>query len=66
MRTVDAINRPGADGQRQVRIHALGFPLDPSFPPFSQMRYSTLMRALCRRNGGAFVGLNPEPGVGTR
>jgi hypothetical protein len=30
------------------------------------MRYSTLMRALCRRNGGAFVGLNPEPGVGTR
>jgi hypothetical protein len=63
---VDAINRPGADGQRQVRIHALGFPLDPSFPPFSQMRYSTLMRALCRRNGGAFVGLDPEPGVGTR
>ncbi len=66
VRTVDAINRPGVDGQRQVRIHALGFPLDPSFPPFSQMRYSTLMRALCRRNGGAFVGLNPEPGVGTR
>jgi hypothetical protein len=66
VRTVDAINRPGADGQRQVRIHALGFPLDPSFPPFTQMRYSTLMRALCRRNGGAFVGLNPEPGVGTR
>jgi hypothetical protein len=66
VRTVDAINKVGADGQRQVRIHALGFPLDPSFPPFTQMRYSTLMRALCHRNGGAFVGLDPEPGVATR
>ena len=44
----------------------MGFPLDPSFPPFTQMRYSTLMRALCHRNGGAFVGLDPEPGVATR
>jgi hypothetical protein len=66
VQTVDAINRAGPDGQREVRIHALGFPLDPSFPPFTQMRYSTLMRIVCRRNGGAFVGLDPEPGVGTR
>jgi len=66
VRTIDAINKTGPDGQRQVRIHALGFPLDPSFPPFTQMRYSTLMRALCHRNGGAFVGLDPEPGVATR
>ena len=66
VQTVDSINRAGPDGQREVRIHALGFPLDPSFPPFTQMRYSTLMRIVCRRNGGAFVGLDPEPGVGTR
>ena len=66
VRTVDSINRSGADGRRQVRIHALGFPLDPSFPPFTQTRFSTLMRIVCERNGGAFVGLNQEPGAPTR
>ena len=66
VRTVDSINRPGAEGQRQVRIHAIGFPLDPSFPPFTQMRFSTLMRVICRTSGGAFVGLNQEPGAPTR
>ena len=59
-------NRPGADGHRQVRIHAIGFPLDPSFPPVTQTRFSTLMRIISERNGGAFVGLNQEPGVPTR
>ena len=66
VRTVDSINRPGPDGQSQVRIHAVGFPLDPSFPPFTQMRFSTLMRVICRTSGGAFVGLNQEPGAPTR
>ena len=66
VRTVDSINRPGADGRRQVRIHAIGFPLDPSFPPVTQTRFSTLMRIVCERNGGAFVGLNQEPGAPTR
>lgn len=66
VRTVDSINRQGADGRRQVRIHAIGFPLDPSFPPFTQTRFSTLMRIVCERNGGAFVGLNQEPGAPTR
>ena len=59
VRTVDSINRPGADGRRQVRIHALGFPLAPDFPPLTGIRFSTLMRIVCGRNGGAFVGLNP-------
>jgi len=66
VRTVDSINRPGADGHRQVRIHAIGFPLDPSFPPVTQTRFSTLMRIISERNGGAFVGLNQEPGAPTR
>jgi hypothetical protein len=59
VRTVDAINRPGADGQRPVRIHAVGFPLSPDFPPTTGIRFATLMRIICHRNGGAFVGLNP-------
>jgi len=66
VRTVDAINKVGADGHRQVRIHAIGFPLDPSFPPVTQARFATLMRIICERNGGAFVGLNQEPGAPTR
>jgi len=66
VRTVDSINRTGADGRRQVRIHALGFPLDPSFPPVTQTRFSTLMRIISERNGGAYVGLNQEPGAPTR
>ena len=66
VRTVDSINRTGPDGRREVRIHALGFPLDPSFPPLTQTRFSTLMRIVCERNGGAFVGLNQEPGAPTR
>jgi hypothetical protein len=60
VRTVDALNKPGPDGTQPVRIHALGFPLDPSFPPATQIRFSTLMRIVCGRNGGAFVGLDPE------
>ena len=66
VRTVDSINRTGADGRRQVRIHALGFPLDPSFPPVTQTRFATLMRIISERNGGAYVGLNQEPGAPTR
>jgi hypothetical protein len=60
VRTVDALNRPGPDGTQPVRIHALGFPLAPDFPPLTGIRYAMLMRILCGRNGGAFVGLDPE------
>ncbi len=59
--TVDRINRKDADGNRLVRIHAIGFPTVFSNAGFSQntgIRFATLMRILARKNGGAFVGLS--------
>lgn len=56
---VDRINRTGQQGgDRLVRIHAIGFPLDPAAPQFTSVRFATLMRIVCQRNGGTFVGLN--------
>lgn len=55
--TVDRINRPDPKGGRRVRINAIGFPLDPRAPQYTSIRYATLMRILCQRNGGTFVGL---------
>ena len=57
---VDNINRKDASGERRVRIHAIGFPLRPDAPQYTSMRFATLMRILCQRNGGSFVSLN-EP-----
>jgi len=59
--SVDRLNRKDARGERKVRIHAIGFPtvLDQSaFPETTGIRFATLMRLLCERNGGAFVALN--------
>jgi ribosomal protein L29 len=57
---VDAVNRETESGDRMVRIHGVGFPL-PSFPgqgvPTTGVRFATLMRVLCDRNGGTFVGI---------
>jgi hypothetical protein len=55
--TVDRVNRSQKDGQRAVRIHAIGFPLDPGVPQFTSIRFAQLMRIVCQRNGGSFVGL---------
>ena len=62
VRQIDAINRIGEGGARMVRIHAVGFPLfgyggrmPPSVPRFAQ-----LMRILCDKNGGTFVGMSKE------
>ncbi len=58
--TVDRINREDAHGNRLVRIHAIGFPTvfsNPGFPQATGVRFATLMRILCEKNGGAFVGL---------
>jgi len=44
-----------------VRIHAIGFPTlfgQSQFPETTGIRFATLMRLLCERNGGAFVALN--------
>jgi hypothetical protein len=58
--TVDRLNRRGG-GERKVRIHAIGFPTmfsQNEWPEQTGLRFATLMRILCDRNGGAFVGLN--------
>ncbi len=60
IRQIDLANRVGADGKRMVRIHAVGFPLlglGGGIPP-SARQFAQLMRVLCDRNGGTFVGLN--------
>ncbi|MBV1878095.1 MAG: hypothetical protein KUG79_10680 [Pseudomonadales bacterium] len=58
---VDRINRVGQDGNRLVRIHAIGFPVVFAYPAQQQssgIRFAILMRELCARNGGTFVALN--------
>ena len=58
---IDRINRPNAQGERLVRIHAIGFPVQFANPPRYQetgIKFAILMRILCERNGGTFVGLN--------
>jgi hypothetical protein len=61
VRAVDLVNREDKSGQRRVRIHSIGFPVRPDAPQYTSIRFATLMRILCARNGGTFVGLN-EPG----
>jgi hypothetical protein len=61
VKSVDVLNRSDDTGQRRVRIHAIGFPVRPDAPQYTSIRFSTLMRILCARNGGTFVGLHdPE------
>ncbi|MDH3338008.1 MAG: VWA domain-containing protein [Gammaproteobacteria bacterium] len=61
IRQVDTVNREDENGNRMVRIHAVGFPF--FFEPGRNMsdttrRYAQLMRILCERNGGTFVALS--------
>ena len=59
--TVDKLNAEAKTGERRVRIHAVGFPVQFIRPPELQdtgIRFATLMRELTHRNGGTFVGLN--------
>ena len=61
VKTVDRINAPNAGGLRSVRIHAIGFPTVfqvAGAPDSTGVKFATLMRILCRRNGGTFVGLS--------
>ncbi|MEQ1581400.1 MAG: VWA domain-containing protein [Steroidobacteraceae bacterium] len=67
VKTVDLVNREGQTGERLVRIHAIGFPVRPDAPQYTSIRFATLMRILCARNGGTFVGLQePRNGRGIR
>ena len=62
---VDRLNEPDAQCNRPVRIHAIGFPTVFSVPSASEntgIRFATLMRLLCEKNGGTFVGLNRARG----
>ena len=58
---VDRLNRRDSQGNRKVRIHGIGFPTlfsQTQFPEITGTRFAMLMRRLCEKNGGAFVGLN--------
>jgi hypothetical protein len=57
---VDRINKAGRNGKHRVRIHAVGFPvmLRDSSAGNTGVRFANLMRVLCQKNGGTFVGLN--------
>jgi len=58
---IDRINKPGKHGTRRVRIHAVGFPVmlkDPRGAGNTGVRFAALMRVVCQKNGGTFVGLN--------
>ncbi len=60
VQTIDRRNRVQADGSRRVRIHAVGFPRgfrSGGQIPRTAIRFATLMRVLCDRNGGTFVAL---------
>jgi hypothetical protein len=66
VKSVDLINRDDEKGERRVRIHAIGFPVRPDAPQFTSIRFATLMRILCAKNGGSFVGLSDPPSRGVR
>jgi hypothetical protein len=55
--SITALNKPGADGRRPVRIHAIGFPEGLGMSPDTNIRFSALMRLVCSQNNGTFVGL---------
>ena len=59
---LDSIARlNAADPKRpKARIHAIGFPEGAGMPPFTNIRFSALMRAVSARNDGTFVGLTNE------
>jgi hypothetical protein len=61
---VDVVNRlnpKDADGQPQIRIHAIAFPMPLEAGVRAQQankRFSALMREVTRQNGGTLVGLD--------
>jgi hypothetical protein len=59
---LDSINRLNAADPRRARarIHAIGFPEGAGMPPFTNIRFAALMRAVTASNDGTFVGLTTE------
>ena len=66
VKSVDVLNREDQTGERRVRIHAIGFPVRPDAPQYTSIRFATLMRILCAKNGGSFVGLHDPERRGTQ
>jgi hypothetical protein len=60
VQTVDVLNPKDRNGNGLVRIHAIGFPVQIGqvLGASTGARFANLMRVLCERNGGTFVGLN--------
>jgi hypothetical protein len=58
--TVNRINQSLRNGERRVRIHAVGFPVLFTEPAAAMnvARFAALMRRLAEDNNGSFVGLN--------
>jgi hypothetical protein len=59
LQQIDQINVEDENGNRRVRVHAIGFPYSftGSSIPTSSQRFAGLMRVLCDRNDGTFVAL---------
>ncbi len=60
VKQVDVINKEDAGGNRLVRIHGVGFPVQLIRAPHMQttgIRFAALMRILSAKNGGTFVAL---------
>jgi hypothetical protein len=61
VKQVDTINKADAKGNRLVRIHGVGFPVQLTRAPHMQgtgIRFAALMRILSAQNGGTFVALD--------
>jgi hypothetical protein len=58
VKTVDMVNRADETGERRVRIHAIGYPVNPAAPQYTSIRFAAMMRIICQKNGGTFVGLH--------
>ncbi|MDH3330140.1 MAG: hypothetical protein OEM01_12985, partial [Desulfobulbaceae bacterium] len=58
--TVEHHNQALRNGQRRVRVHAVGFPVLFTQPAagMNVARFAALMRRLAEDNNGSFVGLN--------
>ena len=55
--SIGKLNKPAPDGRRPIRIHAIGFPEAGDMSPFTNIRFSALMRLICEQNNGTFVGM---------
>jgi hypothetical protein len=55
--SIGTLNKLDPDGRRPIRIHAIGFPEGPGMSPFTNIRFSALMRLVTEQNNGTFVGL---------